>query len=175
MRSHLSQSVAQLVSKWTFAQWRTIFHLFPSAESQTKSMDLQDFLGSAHDSSLLFLFSNDSFSKAHILRCTSRRSRSWNFCESLRFALIEFIRIPLARMGLRHSSRCLLLRRKMAEADSSEVSPRFLQVTHACNPYRTPKHSNVAMKIAWRCVHLIANSICSSICAGGQRICAWCV
>lgn len=33
---------------------------------------------------------------------------------------------PLAPMGIRHSSRCMLLRRKMAESESSEVSVRHL-------------------------------------------------
>ncbi|KAK7886154.1 hypothetical protein WMY93_025775 [Mugilogobius chulae] len=42
-------------------------------------------------------------------------------------------------MGLRHSSRCLLLRRKMAEADSSERQQSVSQLSQSAQPSSFPK------------------------------------
>ncbi|XP_072311174.1 protein arginine N-methyltransferase 8-B isoform X2 [Eucyclogobius newberryi] len=42
-------------------------------------------------------------------------------------------------MGLRHSSRCLLLRRKMAEADSSEVGTPVSHFSQSAQPSSLPK------------------------------------
>lgn len=56
--------------------------------------------------------------------------------------------IPFALMGIKHSSRCLLLRRKMADTESTEVSDvRGLtdQITIVINfSYEAPVDQNVA-------------------------------
>lgn len=44
-------------------------------------------------------------------------------------------------MGIRHSSRCMLLRRKMAESESGEVSPDTLA---PLPPLRPPDRPEVA-------------------------------
>lgn len=74
---------------------------------------------------LVYLLERDSNSFCDLFEVIEQTAAG--FLKTLkRFLIIHLShdpeQIPLALMGIKHSSRCLLLRRKMADTESTEVS-----------------------------------------------------